>query len=244
MTTAAEHYDALLARHYTWMIGGLDAAVARSRQFFEEQSLDQGIGAHAIDLGAGSGSQSIALAQLGYRVTAIDTSEALLGELRAHSTGLDVQSVRCDIREFTQHCTEKAALCVCMGDTLTHLPARSDVYQVFHDVSTALEPGGVFALSYRDLSGALEGLDRFIPVRSDENSVFTCMLEYDERGVVVHDLVHERNGETWTLYKSAYRKTVLPVRWVGQALEDHGVSPTFFSTHRGLTTIVAKKRAD
>jgi hypothetical protein len=107
-----------------------------------------------------------------------------------------------------------------------------------------LQPRGVFAISYRDLSGGLDGLDRFIPVRNDENTVFTCMLEHDSRGVVVHDLVYERHGTTWELYKSAYRKIILPVRWVSRALDDHGLSSAFLSTHRGLTTIVATKRSE
>ena len=65
-------------------------------------------------------------------------------------------------------------------------------------------------LTYRDLSTPLRGLDRFIPVRSTEDTLFTCVLEYDDDGVTVNDLVYERSGDAWELHKSSYRKRFLP----------------------------------
>lgn len=219
----------------------MEAAVDRNRQFFNDSGLGQGDGAHAIDLGAGSGAQSIALAQLGYRVSAIDTSAVLLAELRTHSTDLSIETKCCDIREFDRHCDTPADLCVCMGDTLTHLSSQNDVQHLIENVYAALTDGGRFVLSFRDLSTPLAGLERFLPVRSDADRIFTCMLEHDARGVVVHDLVHERNGKNWTLHKSAYRKIVLPVNWVIQTLNDQQFNVRSVSTSRGLTTIIAEK---
>ncbi len=50
-------------------------------------------------------------------------------------------------------------------------------------------------MSFRDYAGApLEGDARFILVRSDEQRVMTCFLDYADRSVAVHDLLHEKHG--------------------------------------------------
>ena len=52
-------------------------------------------------------------------------------------------------------------------------------------------------ITFRDLSSELTELDRLIPVRSDENTIFTCFLEYELETVKVHDIVYNRNQGKW-----------------------------------------------
>ena len=56
-----------------------------------------------------------------------------------------------------------------MGDVLTHLESHQDVSGLLADAFAALAPGGRLVLTFRDMSEALSGLDRFIPVQSDAN---------------------------------------------------------------------------
>ncbi len=240
--SVAEHYQNLLADHYSWMMGGLEPAVAKNRQLLEQHGVS-GRGA-AVDLGAGPGTQSLALAQLGYDVLAIDTSQKLLDELsaQAHSTDLSVRTSCADLRAFREHCASPVAVVVCMGDTLTHLDAEADAEKLFADVHQALEPDGRLVLTYRDLSTPLQGLDRFIPVRSTESTIFTCALEYDDGGVTVNDLVYERKGDAWKLHKSSYRKLVLSFDWVCRQLERNSFSLDFAESERSWVTIVARKQ--
>jgi len=93
MSDVAKHYENLLARHYSWMVGtAFDAKVA------EQQALLEELGVHgeglAIDLGCGPGYQAVALARLGYApVRAMDSSEALLNELANNSKDLPIERV-------------------------------------------------------------------------------------------------------------------------------------------------------
>ena len=81
MSHAVTHCKHLLARHYTWLNGGLEPNVERALGIFAEAGLVPGTDDLAIDLGRGSSFQSLALARLGYRVLAIDLSEELPEEL-------------------------------------------------------------------------------------------------------------------------------------------------------------------
>ncbi|MEU8033582.1 methyltransferase domain-containing protein, partial [Streptomyces sp. NPDC049099] len=100
--TAVAHYDGLLAEHYTWMLGGDVHEVAdRQAALFCELGLAAAEdGGPAIDLGCGSGAQTLALVRLGFSpVIAVDTSRRLLDELVTHTedTGA-VRPVHGDIR--------------------------------------------------------------------------------------------------------------------------------------------------
>ncbi len=96
-------------------------------------------------------------------------------------------------------------------------------------------------VNYRDLSFELMGADRFIPVRSEADRVFTCFLEYAPERVMVHDLVHVRTGSEWELKKSAYPKLRLPVAWVQDALQDAGMTVDSRDVKQGVVTLAATR---
>lgn len=244
MATVTEHYDNLLADYYSWMFGDFQAKVAANREFFSAQGMVPQRSAVAVDLGAGSGFQSLALAQLGFQVLAVDLSRKLLDELQSHSGVLSVAAIHDDLLNFPSHCQGKVELCVCMGDTLPHLASSAQVAELFGKVYQALEGGGKFVLTFRDLTFELKGLERFIPVRSDANTIFTCFLEYEPEQVRVHDLVYTKTGEKWELRKSCYRKLRLSPEWVTERLNEAGFSVGISETDNGMITIIAERPAE
>jgi protein-L-isoaspartate O-methyltransferase len=248
MSTVNEHYERLLWKHYTWMF----AASFEERVDQEKSLLSHALEAVknkperalAVDLGSGPGFQTVALAQLGFSpVIAIDSSSELLDELRSHIDSFSVQIEKADLRDLpTIVAAGDASVIVCMGDTLTHLASKADVSALFQDVFDALHAGGVFVITYRDLTKDLEGLDRFIPVQSDDNTIMTCFLEYESaESVVVHDLVYTRDGAAWSLSKSSYRKLRLGVDWLVQELNAVGLVVVSEGTAGRLMRVVAAK---
>lgn len=212
MSDAAKHYETLLARHYSWMVGAaFDAKVAEQQGLLQELGV-RGEGV-ALDLGCGPGYQAVALAKLGYApVRAVDGSEILLKELAENARDLPIERVQGDIRHLKKFTApESASAIVCMGDTLTHLESLEDVSQLLADAHTALKPGGVLALTFRDLSIEREGLDRFLPIRADADRIMTCVLEFETDHVVINDLIYVREGQSWSLHKSRFRKIRLGV---------------------------------
>ncbi len=242
MANVEQHYDQVLSDVYSWMYGGFDSALARFTEFFENRGIaPQGSG-RAVDLGAGCGFQSIPLAGLGFSVTAIDLDRKLLEELRMHASDLDITVVQADLLQFDEHVRAPVELVVCMVDTLLHLERKADVSTLFVKVGSVLEPGGKLILSFRDLSRDATELDRFIPVRSDDSTVFTCFLEYEPETVRVHDLVYRRQHDgRWAFLKSYYRKLRLAQSWVESELARAGFARAEASAERGFVTILAAK---
>ncbi len=248
MSTVSEHYERLLSKHYTWMFGSsFEEKVAEQKVFLSralglkhrpEASL-------AADLGCGSGFQTIALAQLGFSpVIAIDTSSELLDELRSHVNSLPVQIEKADLRDLLAVVRAgQATVIVCMGDTLTHLASKGEVSALFREVFDGLRPGGIFVITYRDLTTELHGTDRFIPVRSDDNKIMTCFLEFENvESVRVHDLVYFRHCEGWSLNKSSYLKLRLGIDWICQELSEAGFTVVFQDSSARLIAVAAAKR--
>jgi len=246
MATVAEHYSTHLAPVYTWMAGGMHAAIARGESEIAAVLADLPAGASAVDLGAGFGMHAIPLGRRGCSVLAVDSCPLLLAQLMTHSTGLPVRGVMDEMLSFRRHMdsTTHALLCdaiLCMGDTLTHLPDTASVLQLFTLAAASLRPGGRFIATFRDYTVPLVGQARFIPVRSDADRIMTCFLEYAPGTVDVSDIIHERTGSHWQQQVSVYRKLRLAPGWVSAALEERGLSVRAEPGLAGMIRIVAAK---
>jgi hypothetical protein len=128
-----------------------------------------------------------------------------------------------------------------MVDTLLHLASQEVVGRLFDDVFAALEPDGTFIATFRDFSVAAEELDRFISVRSDRQTIFTCFLEFEPDTVKVHDLVYRCVDGEWKFAKSYYRKLRLSTAWAVSTLRAAGFQKVETGLDRGLVVVMATK---
>ena len=248
MRTAAAHYATHLGPIYAWMLGDIDSAMARSAAELDDLRLpppaDRAavqLGA-AVDLGAGLGLHAIPLARRGFRVVAIDSCEPLLNELRSRGAALPISCVYADLLEFPAYINERPQVILCMGDTLTHLESFSAVQSLLSSIAASLGPGGMFVATFRDYAtSALEGDQRFIPVRADADRILTCFLEYQEHAVTVHDVLNERDNGQWRQTVSSYSKLRLAPEWVETKLIEHGFSVRRDATSTGMTRLAALK---
>ncbi|HEX4505168.1 MAG TPA: methyltransferase domain-containing protein [Alphaproteobacteria bacterium] len=221
--SVAEHYENLLADHYSWMRGPFDDGVAGQRALLSSLGLPQG--GRALDLGCGAGLQSVALAEMKFDVTAVDSSRKLLDELSTRGSGLPIRTIEGDIMRVAELVEPDFDVAVCMGDTLTHLPTVAAVERMFDGVAGLLRRSGLFVLTFRDLTGPPVGSDSGIfLVREDQDTIMRCMLHYDENTVLVTDMIHVRDGTEWKFNTSKYRKLRLAPRDVADLLEARGFS--------------------
>jgi 2-polyprenyl-3-methyl-5-hydroxy-6-metoxy-1,4-benzoquinol methylase len=241
MATAATHYDKHLGPVYSWMLGDLDAAFAHAAAEIDDLPLPATRGL-VLDLGAGLGLHTLALAKRGFDVVAIDNCQELLDELRSRSGSLPIAIHHADLVEFRRLSPKPAQVIVCMGDTLTHLPALSAVDSLLTAVGVSLPRAGVFATTFRDYATSkLEDNQRFILVRAAETRILTCFLEYQAHQVIVHDLLHEKEHGRWRQTVSSYPKLRLAPAWLMVKLSALGFSVKRDTTPGGMVRIVATK---
>lgn len=243
-TTTQAHYDAHLGPVYPWMAGDFEALCRRSAALFDRLGIFPDATAKlAVDLGAGHGAQSLPLAERGFDVVAVDFCDALLDELRRNAGDLPIRPVHGDLLDVERHATAPAGAVVCMGDTLPHLESLGDVERLVHAVGRVLAPAGRFVATFRDyVSAERSGVDRFIPVKADDERILTCVLEYAPQHVTVNDLLHVKRDGRWCQQVSSYRKLRLDPEWLARACAEAGLDVVERSADAGLVTFVAARR--
>ena len=240
---AKEHYENHLAKYYSWMSGDFDAKVNENQRFFQSHNIKPLSSKVCIDLGAGCGFQSIPLAKIGFKVKAVDFSEILLNELKSKSSGLDIESIKNDILNFDAYSGYDPELMVCMGDTITHLDSLGSVQELIKNSYKILNENGKLIMTLRDLTFELKEENRFIPVNSDNDRIFTCFLEYRPNYVKVFDIIHERKNGKWTQKISSYKKLKIPQAVIEKYFQDSGFRIEFMGVENGLVTMIGKKQS-
>ena len=161
--------------------------------------------------------------------------------MNQNSGEADIKTIEDDLINFDRYINRQPELVVCMTDTILHLESQTEVISLFEKIFSALENNGKFIVTFRDLSQELSELDRFIPLKSDENTILTCFLEYEPHTVKVHDLVYYRDGNDWQLNKSYYRKLRLSQQWIENSLTDIGFNRINLQSDRGSIAAIATK---
>ena len=147
--TVKEHYQYHLGKLYSWMVGDFQSRCNEFKKVLTGNNIVPFSNKVAVDLGCGHGIQSIPLAQIGFKVLAVDFSEHLLNELKVNAKGLDITTINDDIRRV-KHFANKPALIVCCGDTLCHLDSAREIQTFISDISNTLDDRGITILSIRD----------------------------------------------------------------------------------------------
>jgi SAM-dependent methyltransferase len=236
-----QHYETHLADFYSWMAGDFDSKQNEFQDFLIQQGIYPKSNKIALDLGAGHGIQTVSLANLGFHVTAVDFSKKLLGELRENTKTLPVEIKEGDIRNVHEFKVLKPELIICWGDTLTHLESKNELNTFMEDCCKILSPGGRLLLSFRDYSTELSGNNRFIPVKTGENRILTCFLEYEPEYVTVTDLLYEEMEGGWRQKISSYKKLRIAEKEVLEILKERKMKVVLNNPVNHMVAIVAEK---
>lgn len=242
--TVEDHYNNHLGYFYSWFTGDFEKNVDSFKAFCVDNDIKPFDSKYAIDLGAGNGIQTIALADLGFKVKSIDFSDQLIAELKSKIDNRSVEVFNDDIKFVSKYSQPHPELIVCCGDTLPHLESFSEVQNLIKDSFDILSPNGRLILTFRDYSIELEDTDRFIPVKSDSQRILTCFIEYFVDKIRVTDLLHELENDIWVQKVSSYYKTRISRELVLELLKNSGFKISVDNIANRMITIVGQKPSD
>ena len=234
------HYATHLAPIYEWMTGDITNAIQQFKAFVSP-ILPIENSALAIDLGAGTGIQSIAFSELGFEVLAVDFNQELLEKIKDKKLS-NVKTKLDNIIHISNYANHNPHVISCCGDTLTHLHSLQEIELFLDNTIEALANNGFLILSFRNYSNPLIGYQRFIPVKSDSNRILTCFLEYDDTHVTVSDIVHERKNEQWNQSISSYKKVRVSPQHVINYLEERNLELIKNTCTRGIHELILQKK--
>jgi SAM-dependent methyltransferase len=140
----------------------------------------------ACDLGCGTGTFAVLLAQTGIRVSAVDLSPEMcrITRQKAKSAGVPVRVIRADMRDF--ELPAPVDLITCEFDAINHVPDKRDLHRVLKCAARMLKPDGHFAF---DVNNRLA----FERVWSN-----TWFVDKDPIAMVMHGGHLPRSDRAWT----------------------------------------------
>ena len=160
-------YDAVADAYHLWY-RDWDSELEREglnlRRYFREHEVQT-----VLDASCGPGTQAVALARLGYSVTAADPSAGLLARARRNAAGDGVADrltfVQSDFQNLLRSVQGSFDAVLTKGNALPHLLRDDQIEEallVFHEL---LRPGGLLLIGMRDFEPLLEDRPRFWPGR-------------------------------------------------------------------------------
>jgi len=157
-----DFYDAL-ASFYHLHYADWGASMARQCRGAAAALTEFGVGpgSAVLDAACGIGTQSLGLADLGYRVTASDISAGAVARARAEadSRGLSIAFAVADLRHLSEAFSEPFAAVIALDNAIPHLLSDGEIRAAFVECRKVLRPGGVLLISVRDYAA----MDRRTP---------------------------------------------------------------------------------
>ena len=181
-----------------------------------------------LDVACGIGTQSLALAAIGYSVEGSDISavEIARAQREAASRGLKCSFRVDDMRTLKTASAGRYGAIIAMDNALPHLDSDDDILATFAAMRSSLRPGGKVLVSVRDYARHLQERHTCMPpvFYSDNGQrriVFQVWDWIDERRYVVHLYVTQETVDGWTVHHFAGKyRAVAPeeiVRLANQA---------------------------
>jgi glycine/sarcosine N-methyltransferase len=152
MDPTLSFYDAL-ADHYHLIFNDWDRAIDRQGQVLSAilAAHDAGAPLKILDCACGIGTQSIALARLGHRVTGSDISPAAADRARkeAGQRSHEIDFYVSDMTSLLQIPAKDFDVVVALDNAIPHLHAEQ-IPRAAEAIKSVLKPGGLFMASIRD----------------------------------------------------------------------------------------------
>lgn len=199
--TTNEFYDAVADDYHFWY---RDWESTLEREGLQLRSWLRGRDVkRVLDASCGPGTQSIALAQLGYHVTAADPSQGMLDRARRHAEEHEVADkiafVQSDFANLVRSVSQDDFDAVLTkGNAFPHLITDAAIEEALKNFHRLLRPGGTVIIGFQDFEPFVEDQPRFFPGR-----VHDPELEQDPQ-VITFDIWDWDDGPPLTVTVNSF----------------------------------------
>lgn len=178
-----------------------------------------------LELGCGTGTMTEQMAEYGYDMIGVDSSEDMLAEAQEKrmESGHEILYLQQDMREFELYGTVRAIVSVC--DSMNYITDEADLLEVFRLVNNYLDPGGVFIFDLNTLF-KYEQLGESVIAENREESSFIWENWYDPADQVnEYDLtLFIRNDEgLYEKYEETHYQKAYALETVCQLIRQAGM---------------------
>lgn len=140
-----------------------------------------------LDIGSGTGEHSRFLAEKGYDVVGVDSSESMLERAQDAPLPSNLRFVYRDVRELAGLLDGSFGAAICLGNMLPHLTSREDLKRFAAGLRACLAPGGALLLQILNYSRIFAKKERHLPLnfRASEDgseAIFLRLLVPGENG--------------------------------------------------------------
>lgn len=160
-----EFYDAI-AEYYPLFYRDWRTQLEREGLSLRAAFRNKGV-VRVLDAACGAGTQAVALAQLGFEVTACDPSAGMLQKAQQIATEFKVADKitfeRADFLSLPQVVQGPFDAIVCKGNALPHLLLDDEIESALLVFNELLRPGGLLVIGMRDFGPFMLDRPRFIP---------------------------------------------------------------------------------
>jgi len=192
--------------------------------FVHEILKKEGISPRTVaDLACGTGSTTEILAQMGYRVTAVDLSEDMLTEAMNKCAALE------NLPAFVHQPLQKlwlprgVDLAVCFLDSLDYITDPDDCAEAIRRVYKALNPGGAFIFDV-NTPEKLRAMDGQVFLDEDDDVYCIWRGEFDdETNICSYGMdLFQRQGKVWCRSFEEHREYAYSIDQLKGFLKDAG----------------------
>lgn len=155
-TLIADHYDELSHDYEAWYTLGWPEPVHHHRQAFQKIFKNKGLSGslRILDLTCGIGTQSLALAMDGHRVTAIDLSAGQLAKARENEKSFSISHpvtwIQGDAAHPARYAESEFDVILSFGTSLPLLGSEAAIAQSMQEAKSLLAKNGLLLISMID----------------------------------------------------------------------------------------------
>ncbi len=157
-----------------------------------------------LDCACGIGTQSLALAKLGFQIDGSDlsASEVARAQQEAAARSLPIRFWVDDMRILERARSAHYGAVLCMDNALPHLDSDEDIVMALKAMNARLRPGGILVLSLRDYGPLIKERPTALPPSfyTDDDArriVFQVWDWLDDRRYTVHLYISRQIEQGW-----------------------------------------------